>query len=592
MIIEGNLSGVPRQALQTMESWAECATERACIVDGELAAQMAAMSARLNREIAVYLDRRGRVAHIALGSDSHVQLAEMSRRRAAGRPCGLRCIHTHPGGGGALSGVDLSALALLDLDCMAALGVDKNGRITEIGLAFAGEETSRLYADIEALAGIDFCVKMAGIEKNRPGRPARDTEDEPEEKAVLAALSRGRHEEEVAASLAELANLAKTAGLTVVSAVIQSREKPVPGTYIGKGKAEELRHLAQTTQAGLILFDDEISPAQTKNLEEATGCKIVDRAMLILDIFAQRARSNEGKLQVELAQLRYLLPRLMGQGLQLSRLGGGIGTRGPGETKLETDRRRLRTRISELEKRLETVLRTRQLHRQSRDAERLPLVALVGYTNAGKSSLLNALSGEEAFVADLLFATLDPLTRKVEPPGERAFLLSDTVGFIRRLPHHLIAAFRATLEEVREADLLLHVVDSSAPDAVEQAEAVNEVLLELGAADKPVIMVINKTDLPGNEAALKRLLDLWEVSAAISVKNKWGLAELLAAVGRNLPQKLAEVEILLPFAKGALLPILHEEAAILHKEYRDEGTFLRLRAGEKLLRLLKREGLL
>ncbi|MCL2818073.1 MAG: GTPase HflX, partial [Clostridiales bacterium] len=588
MIIEGNVGGVPKQALQTMEGWAERVTERACVIDGELAAEMAVMTARLNREIAIYLDRRGKVAHIALGSGSNVQLAEISRRRASGRPCGLRCIHTHPGGSGVLSEVDLSALSLLDLDCMAALGVDANGLITDVGLAFAGEETRRLYADMNALAEVDFLGTMAVIEKNRPARSAQEQGEDAEERVVLAALSQGRPEDEVNDSLAELANLAQTAGLKVLSAVVQHKEKPSPATYVGKGKVEELRHSVQVNQAGVVLFDDEISPAQMRNLEQAVGCKIIDRTMLILDIFARRARSNEGKIQVELAQLRYLLPRLTGQGLQLSRLGGGIGTRGPGETKLETDRRRLRGRISELEKKLEAVLRARQQQRQSRVAERLPLVALVGYTNAGKSSLLNALSGEDAFVADLLFATLDPLTRKVEPPAGRAFLLSDTVGFIRKLPHHLVAAFRATLEEVREADLLLHVLDASAADVMKQAEAVNEVLSALGAAEKPVIMVINKTDLLENEADLHSLLSCWKMSAAVSAKNRQGLDELLAMIERSLPSALTEVEIMLPFSRGALLSALHEKALILEKEYRGEGTYLRLMADEKMLKLLKR----
>ena len=300
-------------------------------------------------------------------------------------------------------------------------------------------------------------------------------------------------------SINELSELAATAGAEVIAKLIQKRGKPDPAYYIGEGKAKELAILAITTHADLVIFDDELYPAQQRNLEKLLKTKVIDRTWLILDIFASRAQSKEGKIQVELAQLCYLLPRLVGKGTALSRLGGGIGTRGPGETKLEVDRRRIRRRISVLQKELEEIAKRRGLQRSNRKKSGLPLVSLVGYTNAGKSTLFNALTDAEVFVEDKLFATLDPTIRRCYLPSGDFMLLADTVGFIKKLPHDLVAAFRATLEEATYSDLLLHVVDASHPGKDEHCEAVQEVLRALGIGDKPVITVLNKMDLyPAN----------------------------------------------------------------------------------------------
>jgi GTP-binding protein HflX len=300
--------------------------------------------------------------------------------------------------------------------------------------------------------------------------------------------------QKVEETLQELERLVETAGGETVGRIIQRREAPDPATYIGKGKLEELKALQAETQATTVIFDDQLSPAQQRNLERALEVKVLDRTALILDIFAQRARSHEGKLQVELAQMRYTLPRLGGKGLILSRLGGGIGTRGPGETKLEVDRRRIRSKIHDIEEEIKTVCAQRAVHRSRREQSGLPCIALVGYTNAGKSTLLNRLTDAGVLVEDKLFATLDPTIRLLILPSGRKVLLADTVGFIRKLPHALIAAFRATLEEVIYADVLMHVIDAGAPDWQEQSQAVYEVLKELDAADKPMITVMNKTD--------------------------------------------------------------------------------------------------
>ncbi len=319
-----------------------------------------------------------------------------------------------------------------------------------------------------------------------------------------------------------------------------------------------------------MIFDDELSPAQQRNLEQTLGTKVLDRTALILDIFAQRARTHEGKLQVELAQLKYNLPRLGGQGLVLSRLGGGIGTRGPGETKLEVDRRRIRERISEIEREIEQIRRHRDLHRQRRLAARIPAVAMVGYTNAGKSTLLNALTAADVLAEDKLFATLDPTTRKVTLPGGQEALLTDTVGFIQKLPHQLVAAFRATLEEVVQADLLLHVIDASHPRCQEQSDAVFRVLDELGAADKPVIPVYNKIDRLDNPHFKERLLRLPD-SVAISALGGAGITDLLERIRAFFRRRRIDVVLLIPYSDSGVLARLYDRGAVNAAEYTEGG---------------------
>jgi len=349
-------------------------------------------------------------------------------------------------------------------------------------------------------------------------------------------------------SLEELALLAQTAGAQVVGKVSQKLDVPNPAYYIGPGKLQEIISLRPALQYTMVIFDDELTPSQQRNLERALGVKVIDRTALILDIFAQHARTREGRLQVELAQHEYLLPRLRGQWPHLERLGGGIGTRGPGETQLEMDRRLVKRRIQQLRRELEEVRQHRSLHRRRRSREGLPVVSLVGYTNAGKSTLMRALSGAEVVVADKLFATLDPLTRRVPLPGGGHFLLTDTVGFINKLPPQLVAAFRATLEELEEADLLLHVIDITHPNAAEQAEAVERTLAELGLSHKPRIAVFNKVDrLVGGdgaslraEEALREFLPYirqWQPRAVlVSALRRWGLEELLRQIEDALIQ--------------------------------------------------------
>jgi GTP-binding protein HflX len=351
---------------------------------------------------------------------------------------------------------------------------------------------------------------------------------------VLVGLATGAsHRERTRASLEELALLARSAGARVAATLVQERPRRDPATLIGRGKVQQLAAACEDVAADLVVFDDDLTPAQQRNLEEAVGCKTVDRTQLILDIFALRARTKEGRLQVELAQLDYMLPRLAGKGILLSRLGGGIGTRGPGETKLETDRRRIRQRIAQVRRAIESVRRERHTRRTARSRAGAPVVALVGYTNAGKSTLFNALTRASAAVSDAVFMTLDPLVRKVRLGGGRDLLLVDTVGFIQKLPHPLVAAFRATLEEVVEADLLLHVVDASAPDVDDRAAAVHEVLREIGADERPQMVVLNKADeLP--EVRARSLVESRPGAVLVSALTGFGLEDLVLTVATRL----------------------------------------------------------
>ena len=400
-------------------------------------------------------------------------------------------------------------------------------------------------------------------------------------KAVLAALqSPHQPDQEIVDNLVELAQLAEDAGLTVVGQVIQKRPAPVPATYIGLGKIEDIKVLLSDADH-IVIFDDELTPAQQGNLSELLDAPVLDRTQLILDIFARRARTKEGKIQVELAQLKYLLPRLTGHGTALSRLGGGIGTRGPGETKLETDRRRIRKRIADLEDELDFVRKVRQLHMARRKRNQVPLVTLVGYTNAGKSSLFSALTAEPAFAADQLFATLDQLIRKWQTAEGEWVYLSDTVGFIRKLPTTLIAAFRATLEEVLAADLLLHVLDASHPLVEQQKAAVDGVLNEIGC-DTPIINVYNKID------RIEGPLITEPEDLQVSALTKANLESVGAAVSRFFAAQFVIKRYLLPFDQLALLSVIHEQGEVIDEEYQADGVIVRAKVKKALAKRLQK----
>jgi len=379
---------------------------------------------------------------------------------------------------------------------------------------------------------------------------------------------------EVEASLDELRLLVDTAGADEVARVVQARETPDPATYIGRGKAAELHRLCEEVDADTVVFDEELTPAQQRNLEHLLGRSAIDRTAVIMDIFAQNARTQEGRAQVELALLRYRLPRLRGRGGGLSQQAGGIGTRGPGETQLEVDRRRIARRIQHLEAELRTLEATRRTQRRARRRAALRSLSLVGYTNAGKSTLLNALTDAGVLVENRLFATLDPRTRRLELPGGEAVLCSDTVGFVRKLPHQLVQAFHSTLEVVTDADLLVHVVDASAPDPDAQVAAVRAVLAEIGAASIPELLVYNKADL--DPAAARRLVRAHPGSVACSARSGAGLPALLEAVAAALRAADRTVDLAVPYERGDVLAALHRAGEVL--EQRDAGGSLHVRA--------------
>ncbi|MER7464709.1 GTPase HflX [Streptomyces sp. NPDC097981] len=406
------------------------------------------------------------------------------------------------------------------------------------------------------------------------------------ERVVLVGVWTSGTVQDAENSLAELAALAETAGALVLDGVIQRRDKPDPATFIGSGKARELRDIVLESGADTVVCDGELSPGQLIALEDVVKVKVVDRTALILDIFAQHAKSREGKAQVALAQMQYMLPRLRGWGQSLSRQmggggGGGMATRGPGETKIETDRRRIREKMAKMRREIAEMKTGRDIKRQERRRNKVPSVAIAGYTNAGKSSLLNRLTGAGVLVENALFATLDPTVRRAETPSGRIYTLADTVGFVRHLPHHLVEAFRSTMEEVGDSDLILHIVDGSHPAPEEQLAAVREVIREVGAVNVPEIVVINKADA-ADPLVLQRLLRIERHSIAVSARTGQGIAELLGLIDSELPRPEVEVEALVPYTRGSLVARAHAEGEVISEEHTPEGTLLKARVHQEL----------
>lgn len=394
------------------------------------------------------------------------------------------------------------------------------------------------------------------------------------EKAVLIAIAPQNMESEVENSVDELEELAKTAGADTLVKIIQNRDKPHPGTYFGKGKVEELLETVMQYNVDLVICDDELSPAQLKNLTDALNVKVIDRPILIMDIFARHAHTREGKLQVEMAQMRYRLSRLTGMGKSMSRLGAGIGTRGPGETKLETDRRHVRRRIGILKEELEKVHNNRDLLRAGRAKQGKPIIAIVGYTNAGKSTLLNYLTDAGVLQEDMLFATLDPTTRNMILPEGKEVLMVDTVGFIRKLPHQIVEAFKSTLEEVVYADMLVHVVDAASPDASAHIDVVHSTLKELGAEDKPMLTLLNKFDREGADDMLRDTKAFKNLQ--VSALTGQGIDAMLGTIERKLLEGQQHLKIVIPYAQGQILQKLRTYGHIVEESYVNEGTYVEL----------------
>jgi GTP-binding protein HflX len=507
------------------------------IVTQEFSRELTELSRDLGRQVGVLIDRRGEVTHAIVGSQTGIEMPEWGRLRAGqGRLRGLRCVHTFLGGD-PLSHDDLTDLAKLRLDAMVTLGMDAAGLPTEAHVAHLrparqdGTVVERLAPTPPARLDLDFADWIAALEQEL-ARTTRTREVGTRDRAILVAVSAGRPRHETEEAVAELRELARSAGVEVADVIVQIRPQIDPRTVIGSGRLEDLVVRAFQHDADLVIFDRDLAPAQARNLGERLDLRVVDRTQLILDIFAQRARSRDGKLQVELAQQKYRLPRLAQQDLGLSRLGGGIGGRGPGEQRLEVDRRRVRERIARLERELGGLRREREERRSRRKRRDVPVLSIVGYTNAGKSTLLRALTNAEVLVEDKLFATLDPTSRRLRFPREREVIVTDTVGFIRDLPEEMKEAFRATLEELRDADLFLHVVDAAAPDFERRIAAVRGVIDEIGLAGTPELLVFNQIDRlePGLGEAIAARFG----GVAVSALEKRGLTELLVRVEETL----------------------------------------------------------
>lgn len=570
----GNLTGIKSAMLDRLKSLYDFKQGLDEFASFELLSELCACSGEINREISVYISRDGGIVDVSIGDSAKVSMPSMRLVRNEDRLCGVRCIHTHPSGDGRLSGVDLGTLRSMKLDCMAAVGVS-NGKPTQLYAAYLGdfdEDTGSRAALVYGPMRPYKLPQKALIAEifnsdDRFRSTTKEVEAVEQERAVLV----GMDNDEGYDTLEELNELAKTAGALVVGKVRVRRRTIDNATYVGSGKANELSLMGSELEADLFIFDDELSAIQLRTLEETLGARVIDRTTLILDIFAARATSREGKLQVELAQMRYRLPRLIGQGQVLSRLGGGIGTRGPGEKKLEIDRRRIRRRVFELETELSEIEKQRGLRRESRKANRIPLVALVGYTNAGKSTMLNALTDSNVLAEDKLFATLDPVVRKITLSGGTEALLSDTVGFINKLPHDLVEAFKSTLEEVSNSDLILQVVDISCPYHEKQMRVVDGVLESLHAADIPRIIVFNKADaIPSCDLPAES-----ENRLNVSALCGMGIEKLLSAVELKLNSARTEVDILVPYSKYEAVSMIRDRGMLLSEEHTETGTHIR-----------------
>jgi GTP-binding protein HflX len=541
--VHGNTLGLKPSQLHALRRTYRRRVDSQAIVSPELARHLAEVSLETGRQVGVFLDRKGDVQAVMVGDASKLELPDVGRARAGdSRLRGLRLVHTHLNGE-PLSRDDHTDLALLRLDLVAAIEVQDDGLPGRVhwsyllpenpqGVLWKDEVAENVHAlDHDALAGA-----LALEEEFARARAVRRTGGR--ERAILVGFGAGaggkrRGRAEAEASLEELRELARTAGVEVIDATLQLRRDIDPRYLIGKGKLEDIVLRSMQLMATMIVFDSDLSPSQARHIAEATSLKILDRTQLILDIFAQRAQSADGKLQVELAQLKYLYPRLVGRDDSLSRLAGGIGGRGPGETKLEIDRRRVRDRITALERRIEALGASRSLRRKQRNGRGLPVLSIVGYTNAGKSTLLNALTDSAVLAEDKLFATLDPTSRRLRFPRDREVIITDTVGFIRDLPPDLVNAFRATLEELSDADLLLHVVDASDPRHETQMQAVEEILGSLDLAGKRRMVVFNKADRLAPTVAAALAAGRRD-AVAISAATREGLPELLLRCERLL----------------------------------------------------------
>ena len=579
--VHGNLEGIKNATLAEIKALYDEQIPAGSFIPYELLKKLGDFSAAANREIAVYISRYGDIVDVIVGQCDRIDLPEIRLRRSAARLSMVRCVHTHPRYGGELSDVDLSALLTIRMDAMCAVGVNQSGNPTTAQCAFLnpaqpGAATITDLVPAKALPDAEWLKQIEDVDMNY--RAALPGKEQDAEKAVLVGI-------ESEDSLEELKMLAETAGAETVDTVLQKRAKPDNQYCIGKGKADDLSLQVQTLQANLVIFDEELTGVMQRNLEEMLQVKVIDRTSLILDIFAMRAKTSEGKLQVEMAQLKYRSQRLLGQGLVLSRLAGGIGTRGPGESKLEVSRRRIRERIHDLERQLQTLESQRSLRRKRREKNRVPIIALVGYTNAGKSTLFNRITGADVFVKNALFATLDNVSRPVDLPRGGQALLIDTVGFIHKLPHDLVQAFHATLEEAALADVIVVVSDASSPYLRQHLQTVEEVLGNLGATEAPRIHVLNKADLLTDEGPA--MPDALRISALTGE----GLDSLLERAETLLSKTSQTFKVFVPFTAYHLMQKIRKIGSVQSETHQDDGTVLLVVADPAAMKSLCKEGI-
>lgn len=588
-MIHGNTDGIRNSVLKELEELYKINVPKYSVCTEDIINIISRLSSQIEREISVGINRKGKVISVAIGDSSSVEipLIDIHEKRLSG----VRIIHTHPSGVCRLSALDISALMKLKLDTIMAIAVEE-GKAKDASLGFCYVENEILISEEAPHLTIDQCLQINILDKINHVEEVIKTsnvEEDDSERAILVGC-------DTRESLDELEELAKACDIPTLEKVFQNRSKIDASFYIGRGKVLEIANIRQLTRANLVIFDDELSGAQVKNLEANLGVKVIDRTTLILEIFSRRAKTREAKIQVELAQLKYRAARLMGLGTVMSRTGGGIGTRGPGEKKLEIDRRHIRERIYDLQAELKKIKKIRETQRERRSKDKTSQVSLVGYTNAGKSTLRNTLCAESAstlatqakdkvFEADMLFATLDTTTRAIKLPDNRDITLTDTVGFVSKLPHELVEAFKSTLEEVIYSDLLCHVVDASSDNAQEEIIAVEKVLGELKALESAKILVLNKID-KADEEKLNELeakySSIYNKVVKISARERINLDELLEAISEELPYTLKSKEYIIPYTAQQVVAYLHRNANVSEEEYREEGTYIKAEVDEEV----------
>lgn len=588
-MIHGNTDGIRNSVLKELEELYKINVPKYSVCTEDMINIISRLSSQIEREISVGINRKGKVISVAIGDSSSVEipLIDIHEKRLSG----VRIIHTHPSGVSRLSALDISALMKLKLDTIMAIAVEE-GKAKDASLGFCYVENEILISEEAPHLTIDKCLQINILDKINHVEEVIETsnvEEDDSERAILVGC-------DTRESLDELEELAKACDIPTLEKVFQNRSKIDASFYIGRGKVLEIANIRQLTRANLVIFDDELSGAQVKNLEANLGVKVIDRTTLILEIFSRRAKTREAKIQVELAQLKYRAARLMGLGTVMSRTGGGIGTRGPGEKKLEIDRRHIRERIYDLQAELKKIKKIRETQRERRSKDKTSQVSLVGYTNAGKSTLRNTLCAESAstlatqakdkvFEADMLFATLDTTTRAIKLPDNRDITLTDTVGFVSKLPHELVEAFKSTLEEVIYSDLLCHVVDASSDNAQEEIIAVEKVLGELKALESAKILVLNKID-KADEEKLNELeakySSIYNKVVKISARERINLDNLLEAISEELPYTLKSKEYIIPYTSQQVVAYLHRNANVSEEEYREEGTYIKAEVDEEV----------